>query len=184
MGLAIPFSGACPFLALLGLVSLSVGLIVGQIWALRTAQSRERALKALSALGLLIAALVLITTLTLEGRFRWVRHQVLQADPVRLEKLGRHVIVGCGSEAEVQELVKRRAIAGIFVSSRNVRGKTVAQVKDQIQRLQKQRQEQGLPPLWIAADQEGGLVSKLSPPLTRMPALAEIVKQHDDLVSA
>jgi beta-N-acetylhexosaminidase len=177
-----PFLAPIRSWALLGSVTLSVSLIVGQIWALRTSQPGERALRVLSALGLLTAALVLITTLTLEARFQWVRHQVLQADPGRLEKLGRHVIVGYGSEAELQELVGRRAITGLFVSSRNVRGKSVVEVKDQIQRLQNQRQEQGLPPLWIATDQEGGVVSKLSPPLTRMPALSEIVKQHADVV--
>jgi beta-N-acetylhexosaminidase len=177
-----PFLAPVRFWALLGLVSLSVGMIVGQIWALRTARPGQRALKVASALGLLTAVFVLITTLALEARFQWIRHQVLQADPGRLEKLGRHVIVGCGSEVEVQELVRRRAIAGFFVSSRNVRGKSVVEVKDQIQRLQNQRKEQGLLPLWIATDQEGGVVSKLSPPLTRLPALAEIVKQHADAV--
>ncbi len=177
-----PFLAPVRLWALLGIVTLSVSLIVGQTWVLRTAKPARRIPKLIGALGLLVAAFVLITTLSLEARFQWVRYQVLQADPSRLEKLGRHVIVGCGSEAEVQELVRRRAIAGIFVTSRNVRGKSVAQVKDQIQRLQNQRQEQSLHPLWIATDQEGGMVSKLSPPLTRMPSLAEIVKQHADMV--
>lgn len=176
-----PFLAPVRLWALLGLVSLSVGLIVGQIWALRMSRRGQRAFKVASALGLLAAAFVLIATLTLEARFQWVRYQVLQAQPARVEKLGRHVIVGCPSEAEVQELVKRRAIAGLFVTSRNVRGKSVVEIKDQIQRLQNQRQEQGLPPLWIATDQEGGGVSKLSPPLTRLPALSEIVKQHPDM---
>lgn len=176
-----PFLAPVRLWALLGLVTLSVSLIVGQMWALRTARPGQWVLMVLSGVGLLIAAFVLIFTLALEARFQWVRYHVLQADPNRLEKLGWHVIVGCSSEAEAQELVGKRAIAGFFVSSRNVRGKSVVEVKGQIQRLQNQRLEQGLPPLWIAADQEGGIVSKLSPPLTRMPSLAEIVKQHADV---
>ena len=39
---------------------------------------------------------------------------------------------------------------------------------------------QGLAPLWIATDQEGGAVSRLSPPLTRMPPIADIVALHRD----
>jgi beta-N-acetylhexosaminidase len=39
-----------------------------------------------------------------------------------------------------------------------------------------------LPRLWIATDQEGGIVSRLSPPLTRLPALSEIVERHTDTV--
>ncbi|NET10264.1 MAG: glycoside hydrolase family 3 protein, partial [Symploca sp. SIO2B6] len=34
-----------------------------------------------------------------------------------------------------------------------------------------------LPPLWVATDQEGGIVSRLSPPLTHLPPLAEVVSQ-------
>ena len=49
-----------------------------------------------------------------------------------------------------------------------------------IANLQETRRTQGLPPLWIATDQEGGPVSRLSPPLARMPALAEIVAIHRD----
>ena len=42
------------------------------------------------------------------------------------------------------------------------------------------RRTQGLAPLWIATDQEGGAVSRMSPPLTRMPPIAEIVALHRD----
>jgi beta-N-acetylhexosaminidase len=37
-----------------------------------------------------------------------------------------------------------------------------------------------LPPLWIAADQEGGDVSRLSPPLPRPPRIADILARHPD----
>jgi beta-N-acetylhexosaminidase len=37
-----------------------------------------------------------------------------------------------------------------------------------------------LPPLWIATDQEGGPVSRLSPPLARLPSLADIVNARSD----
>jgi beta-N-acetylhexosaminidase len=37
-----------------------------------------------------------------------------------------------------------------------------------------------LPKLWIATDQEGGRISRLSPPLTQLPALSDIVARHPD----
>jgi beta-N-acetylhexosaminidase len=59
-----------------------------------------------------------------------------------------------------------------------VEGKSVSQVRQEIDSLQSIRNEQGLPRLWIATDQEGGIVCRLSPPLTRLPALSEIVERH------
>ncbi len=53
-------------------------------------------------------------------------------------------------------------------------------IRAEIDELQAIRNRQGLPPLLIAADQEGGLVSRLSPPLTRMPPLAEVIAGHKD----
>jgi beta-N-acetylhexosaminidase len=167
--------------ALIGLIGLPVLLIVAQIWALRTSDPKQRVLRVISVLGLLAAAVALTSTLYLESRFRWMRHQALHSEPVQLEKLGRHVIVGFRSIAEVRELVRLRAIAGVFISGHNVRGKTIPEVRKQVQSLQRIRQEQGLPPLWIATDQEGGVVSRLSPPLTSLPRISEIVERHADL---
>jgi len=135
----------------------------------------------LSALGLGIATLALTATLALEVRFHLERFQVLHADPATLEKLGRHFILGYRDPAKVRELIKLRAIAGVFVSGGNVRGKGLGQVKEEIQSFQSERKAQGLAPLWIATDQEGGVVQRLSPPLTRMPALSEIVERHPDI---
>ena len=168
--------------ALKGLIVLPLRLIVAQIWLLITSRPEQRALRVISQLGLLAVTLALTATLAVEARFHWVRHQVLQADPIRLEKLGRHLIVGYRDLAEVRELVRLRAVAGVFLSSSNVRGKSIADIREQIQSLQRIRQEQGLLPLWIATDQEGGVVSRLSPPLTRLPPLSEIVERHTDAV--
>ena len=161
---------------------MPLSLIVAQIWVLITSRAEQRALRVISQLGLLAATLALTATLAVEARFHWVRHQVLHADPIRLEKLGRHLIVGYRDLAEVRELVRLRAVAGVFLSSNNVRGKSIADIREQIQSLQRIRQEQGLLPLWIATDQEGGVVSRLSPPLTRLPPLSEIVERYTDAV--
>jgi beta-N-acetylhexosaminidase len=68
----------------------------------------------------------------------------------------------------------------VFLAPRNVAGKDAAQIRQEIDSLQALRRRQGLPPLWVAADQEGGLVSRLSPPLTALPALAEVVTRNPD----
>ncbi len=175
-----------PFMAdmrsqlLAGVVGVSLGLILAQLWFLRSTDPARRVLWWLSALGLVIAILALIVTLVLEARFHWVRGRVLHADASRLEKVGRHLIVGYRDLAEVRELVKLRGVAGVFVSGRNVEGKSVSQVRQEIDSLQSIRRSQGLPRLWIATDQEGGIVCRLSPPLSRAPALSEIVERHAD----
>jgi len=168
--------------ALTGLIGVPVLLILAQIWALSTSGPERRSIKVINVMGLLVAALALTSTVYLEARFYRMRHQVLHADPANLEKLGRHLVVGYRNLAEVRELVRLRAIAGVFISGHNVRGETIAEIRKQIQGLQQIREEQGLPRLWIATDQEGGMVSRLSPPLTRMPQLSEVVEKHADAV--
>jgi beta-N-acetylhexosaminidase len=123
----------------------------------------------------------LTTTLAIEAHFHWVRHQVLHTDPAKIERVGRHLIVGYRSLEEVRELVRLRGVAGVFVSSRNVTGKSIDEIRQDIDSLQRIRKEQGLPPLWIATDQEGGIVSRLSPPLTRLPPLSAIVARSADV---
>ena len=59
-------------------------------------------------------------------------------------------------------------------------GKTAAEVKAQIDSLQDIRKSQGLPPLIVAADQEGGQVSRLSPPLKRQLSLARVLATAKD----
>lgn len=176
-----------PFLAdvrswtFIGLAALSSGLILIELRALRTFTTGQRMLRWLNALALLACVSVLCSTLALEARFHWVRHQVLHADPSRLEKLGRHLIVGYRDLGEVLELVRLRAVAGVFISSRNVRGMSVPDIRQEIRSLQSERRSQGLPPLWIATDQEGGIVSRMSPLLTHQPPMSEIVASHSDI---
>ncbi len=138
-------------------------------------------LRSLVSLGVLAAVLALTVTVVLEARFHWVRHQVLHAETGTLERLGRHFIVGYRDLAEVRDLVRLRAVAGVFVAGHNVQGKSIPEIREEMQSLQNGRQKQGLPQLWIATDQEGGVVSRLSPPLSRLPALSEIVERHSDM---
>lgn len=109
------------------------------------------------------------------------REEILADDPARLERIGRHIIIGYHVVSNVRALVAKRAIAGVFITDHNVRRRSATQVKAEIDGLQKIRSEQGLPPLIVAADQEGGTVSRLSPPLRRQPSLARALAkvEHD-----
>jgi beta-N-acetylhexosaminidase len=167
--------------ALTGLIGFSLMLILAEGYSLWSSVPSQRARRAWSSLGLLMAIFALSVTLVLEARFQWTRHRVLHADQAKLETLGRHLIVGCRSFAEVRHLVVLRAVAGVFLSSHNVSGKSVARICGEVQSLQRLRIERGLPLLWIATDQEGGIVSRLTPPLTPMPPLSEVLGQCSDL---
>ena len=175
-----PYFASVRLWALCGLVAgpLLVGLL--EAWLLSSGRAGARTTRAVSATTLAIATLALGATLAFEGQFRWMRLQVLNADPQRLEALGRHVIVGYRDPAELRPLIERRAVAGVFLGARNVRGKTVADIRELVANLQDTRRRQRLPPLWIATDQEGGAVSRLSPPLVRSASLSEIVNAHPD----
>jgi beta-N-acetylhexosaminidase len=168
---ARPLAFAC-------LIVVSLALVVIGVLAVR--HSGPPMLRALDGLALLAAAVALVSTATLEARFHLIRHEALNADAVALEKLGRHLIVGYSDLDEVHALIRRRAIAGVFLSARNVHGLSAADVRPQIDAMQAIRRDQHLPPLWIAADQEGGDVARLSPPLPRPPRIADILAGYRD----
>lgn len=99
---------------------------------------------------------------------------VLNTESQPLQELGRHFIVGYQQLEDILPLVKKGAIGGVFITQRNAVGRTKADLINEIKILQTTRQQLKLPPLWIATDQEGGAVSRLSPPLTALPPLASL----------
>lgn len=103
------------------------------------------------------------------------REEILASDPQRLERLGGRIVVGFDSFSQVKPLVEKKAIAGIFVTDHNVRGRKIQDVAKDIDELQMIRRQQGLPRLIVAADQEGGYVSRLSPPLKWQPTLGMLI---------
>jgi beta-N-acetylhexosaminidase len=160
-------------------VAVPLALIAAEILAWRIS-ARWRPATLVYATTALVAFLALAVTLTFELQFRWIRSEVLRADPAQIERLGRHLIVGYRNEAGLRDLIERRAVAGIFVTGHNVRGKDADTIRRDIEELQAIRKQQGLPPLLVATDQEGGGVSRMSPPLPRPATLGEIVRSHGD----
>ncbi|WP_414461928.1 glycoside hydrolase family 3 N-terminal domain-containing protein [Hyphomicrobium sp. DY-1] len=103
------------------------------------------------------------------------RDEILASDPQRLQRLGGRIVVGFDSFSQVKPLVEKKAIAGIFVTDHNVQGRKIQDVAKDIDDLQMIRRQQGLPRLIVAADQEGGYVSRLSPPLKWQPTLGMLI---------
>lgn len=121
-----------------------------------------------------------LAILTSHVTFELRKRSVLQTEPARARSLGRHFIVGYSSFDEVARLAEQGLIAGIYVTRHNVAGRTAAALKAEIAALQDRRRIAGLPPLIVAADQEGGIVSHLAPPLTALPSLASLAELAPD----
>jgi beta-N-acetylhexosaminidase len=184
-----PFMASVRLMAFAGFVLIPAGLIALEVWALRRATLRPvtvrcvtvpRHMRALNVVSLGAAILCLSCVLLLEARFQWIRYVVLHADAAQLEKLGRHVVVGYRNHDALAALIERRAIAGVFLTARNVKDRDAAAVRRDVAAMQDERRRQRQPDLIVATDQEGGGVSRLSPPLVRLPPLSEIAGQHAD----
>ncbi|MCC8978419.1 glycoside hydrolase family 3 N-terminal domain-containing protein [Bradyrhizobium acaciae] len=121
-----------------------------------------------------------LAMLAAHGVFEVRKHRVLQTEPVLARSLGQHFIVGYRSFDEVAQLAEQGFVAGIYVTRRNIAGRTADALKAEIAGLQARRRAAGLPPLTVATDQEGGIVSHLAPPLTRLPALATLAELPPD----
>jgi len=107
-------------------------------------------------------------------RFELRKHDVLAASPAEARQLGPHFMVGYSSFPEIARLAEQGLIGGVYVTRHNIRGRTVEALRAEIAALQDKRRVAGLPPLVVAADQEGGIVDHLAPPLTKVPALASL----------
>jgi beta-N-acetylhexosaminidase len=133
--------------------------------------------RGLSIASSALAVLALICTLAIEAQFQFMRRAVMRADISEIEPLGRHLVIGYRHQAELRQLIERRGIAGVFVAPLNVQNARGNIARD-IAGWQAMRRTQDLAPLWISADQEGGVVSRLSPPLTRQRPLSHLVANY------
>jgi beta-N-acetylhexosaminidase len=115
-----------------------------------------------------------LAMLSAQASFEDTKRSVLRTEPSVAQNLGRHFVVGYSDFDEVAQLAEKGLIAGIYVGKGNVGQRKPAVIKAEIAALQARRRKVGLPPLMVAADQEGGVVSHLSPPLTRLPPLASL----------
>jgi beta-N-acetylhexosaminidase len=144
---------------------------------LRRGHWRRFAGKLLIVLWCLPPLLMSAAHLTFELRKR----DVLNAGDSEARQLGPHFMVGYSSFADVAQLAEKGLIAGVYVTRHNLRRKTIDELRAEIAALQDKRRAARLPPLIVAADQEGGIVGHLSPPLTKLPALATLAGLASDV---
>lgn len=122
----------------------------------------------------LVWCIPLLALTSTQFTFAWRKYETFDTAPEVARLLGRHFMVGYTSTADAAALARQGLIAGIYVTHHNIRGRTAAQLRAEIARLQAERVSVGLPPLLVSADQEGGSVAHLSPAVPNMPALATL----------
>lgn len=130
---------------------------------------------------ILLWCLPSLSMLVAHASFEWRKQRVLQTDLAQAKALGRHFVVGYSSFPEVAMLAEKGLIAGVYITRHNILGSSSARLKEEISALQDMRRTVGLPPLIVAADQEGGIVSHLAPPLTKLPALSTFASLTPEL---
>lgn len=160
------------------LALFAAGLIAAlAVRARRRAESQhQRGAAALLLLcGLAMGAMVV----GLHGRFWMQKRRVLSAPVAVRAELGRHIVAGFRSWEEARELVGQGLVGGIYIGLHNVRGLSAEALRLRIDELRALRAELGLSPLLVAVDQEGGPVSRLSPPLPFQPALSAVIADAD-----
>ena len=105
--------------------------------------------------------------LSKEARFHYIKYQVLSAPEDLLVKLGQHFIIGHTEHSLLKTLIKKKAIGGIYLSSKITENQTSSQIQSKLRELQDLFHSPNNHPLLITTDQEGGMVSRLTPPLER-----------------
>lgn len=169
-GVAV-FSTGVAMLALLAATPLlsrareALPLLVASSVAL-TALALRRPLRPAQRWTLLLAC-VAAAAVTAAADARRVAHRrvVLNASPAAIERASRHMLIGYRDRDQLLALLGRFDFAGVFVTARNVKGRSLGQVAADLAELQALQARLGRAPLLIATDQEGGGVSRLSGPL-------------------
>src|SRR3984885_4811640 len=183
LGLAFTFSGIelhAPYLFFLS--RSDAGIIFVASLLLLAFLIRQKSWRGTGGkLLVLLWCLPPVSMLYAQTAFWWSKRNVPRIEANAANLLGQHFIIGYSSFAEVATLAEKGLIAGIYITKHNVAGRTTEAIKSEISELQARRRVAGLPPLIVAADQEGGIVSHLSPPLTALPALATLADLPPDL---
>ncbi|WP_300669087.1 glycoside hydrolase family 3 N-terminal domain-containing protein [Desulfoluna sp.] len=87
-----------------------------------------------------------------------------------VEQVGQRLLVGfdgTGLTDDLQYLIDTLKVGGVILFARNI--ESPDQVASLCNAMQKHAASCGLPPLFIAVDQEGGVVSRMKEPLTLFP---------------
>lgn len=154
----------------------------GILAAICLCRASFRRLPVVHPLRLLAVAAVVGGLVAAFSQWRHARHReaVARMTAAQVPDLGKHLVVGWLGVEETKALAAKGAIAGVFLTSRDFPpGTSIADIRRTVDALQSVRRQAGLPVLWIATDQEGGPVEKLTPPLPPQPPLARLISDLD-----
>jgi beta-N-acetylhexosaminidase len=165
-----------PYLARIRGPAIACLCLAGAWFILCGARGRSRAEPGLRPIAqLLIGALLIGLPGAMEKYHQGLRVGVLSTPVGNLECFSRHFVLGYRSFEEISTVLSHMELGGIYLTARNVRGKHPEQIRAEVAALQAIQRSRGRPPLLVMADQEGGLVSRLSPPLPQRPNLGQVL---------
>lgn len=157
-----------------------IWVIAGLLALTGLAWRRGRAFIRTQPARLIACAFLLGGLLAGHGRWLHYHHRKAVMEAARMPELGYHLIIGWLGKRETLALAAKGGIAGVFLTRRDFPAHaTAGDIRKTVDELQSARRLAGLPPLWIATDQEGGPVAKLSPPLPAQPALGTLLRDLD-----
>lgn len=161
-----------------GIVPLTVVAAFAIFLAVRQLPAGRRLMLVSRRLLLATLVMTLIVVGMSERGFHLRRHAVLAGSDA-LRTVGPHFMIGFSGFDEVAPLARAGLIGGVYLGRDYARSRPAAQIRADMDALQALRREAGLPPLLVAADQEGGRVAHLSPPLPSMPSLASLIRDGE-----
>jgi beta-N-acetylhexosaminidase len=171
--LLLKVRGSALWLWLLG------GLLLAGL-AARALQRGPSRRQRVAAAALLLGAVAALLVGGLGQRRDQAQLRTVRAAPLtERAALARHLVAGFRSWDEARVLVDEVLVGGVYVGLHNARGLSADQLRERIAELRARRAARGLSPLIVAVDQEGGPVSRLSPPLMPQPALAAVIADAD-----
>ena len=186
IGLFVAANLRSPYLLAVRDLAFAIAAASGFLAGVCLILQRKRILTRPNPIHLLTCAILLGGLVAGHGRWLHFHHRRMVAAAPRMPELGNHFVIGWLGNQETKSLAAKGGIAGVFFTSRNFpAGATSSDIRGIVDELQEVRRNAGLPPLWIATDQEGGPVAKLSPPLARQPGLGTLLADLDgpDLAS-
>lgn len=134
--------------------------------------------------GTLLALMAAFGLLFVEVRFQTRRLSMISTmaedSGADYSDIGRHIIVGYKNVDELKRLISVGAVGGVFITARNVRGRSRESIAAEIASIQAEASRYPVGRLIVATDQEGGFVSRLSPPLARPQLLADVIRRVAD----
>ena len=99
------------------------------------------------------------------------------------QKIGQMLLFGWQTDTQAAALIDDIHVGGVVLMGRNIQ--PPGQMKATISKLQNRAKAEGLPPLFIAVDQEGGRVQRLGPPhYVKRPTAREIGQSSPELARA